>query len=57
MCSCSKIIVNVVYKCTIVLYMARENVFVFQIENIGTPSEKGSPPLAYIQVDNYFNYF
>jgi len=27
--------------------MACENVFVFQIENIGTRSEKGSPPLEY----------
>jgi len=27
--------------------MARENVFVFQIENIGTQAEKGSPPLQY----------
>ena len=29
------------------MYMARENVFVLKNLNIGTRSEKGSPPLAY----------
>jgi len=29
------------------MYWARENVFIFKIKNIGTRSEKGSPPLAY----------
>jgi len=28
------------------MYMARKNVF--QISNIGTRSEKGSPPLGYV---------
>jgi len=28
------------------MYWARENVFIFKIKNIGTRSEKGSPPLA-----------
>ena len=33
--------------------MARDNVFVVQLEKFGTRSEKGSPPLHYSIVSGY----
>lgn len=51
-CSYIKIIVNVIK-----MYMACDNVFVFQLDKFGTlhvgPSEKGSTPLAYIKISTH----